>query len=283
MSVGQWASVAIGWLMSRYRASPFHPGLGFALARMLGWVTRWFPNPQVRDIDGFRWELNLSEVIDASLYFSGSFEPLAEEVIAQHVSEGMHVIDVGANIGYHTLRMARAVGNSGRVIAVEPTTRAVTRLRRNLELNGIRNVGVVVAAVADYDKAAADLALQSSYPLSGEKPMEHVRVPVMTLDSLVATSAFERLDFIKIDVDGFEAQVLRGARESLRRFRPVLFFEVTPSSLEAAGESLADMVDSLSTLGYSVHDEAGHPLKDPLAYLRAIPGREGRNLLAKLS
>jgi hypothetical protein len=91
--------------MRLYRASPLHPRLGAGLARLLGMATRRIPSPQIRLIDGIRWELDLREVIDASLFFSGSFEPRAERQIASHLGPGMTAIDVGANIGYHTLRI----------------------------------------------------------------------------------------------------------------------------------------------------------------------------------
>ncbi len=270
----------VGLLMRLYRASPLHPALGAALARLLGLVTALLPSPQVRVVGGIRWELDLSEVIDASLYFSGSFEPRAERVMARHLGPGFVAIDVGANVGYHALRMAAQVGPDGRVLAVEPALPAVARLRRNLALNDLGNVDVVVAALSDHDAQASTLRLQSSYPLSGHGALEAVVARVARLDSLVLERGLARVDFLKIDVDGHEARVLRGARDTLRRFRPPVFFELTPSVVEEGGDSVEELFGSLLALGYAISDEGGTPWPDPVRRAGRLRKGTGCNLLA---
>ncbi len=271
---------AIGVAMRLYRRSPLHPTAGAMLARLLAQVAARLPSPQVRVVGGMRWELHLDEVIDASLFFSGSFEPRAERAITGHVGVGMTAIDVGANVGYHCLRMARQVGPSGRVIAVEPAPRAITRLRRNLALNDLRNVTVVDAALGDQDVQRAGLRLQSSYPLAGRGRPEPLLARVVRLDALVQELGLTQVDFVKIDVDGGEAKVLRGARETLRHFRPPLFFEITPSALEASGESMESLFAGLLELGYSISDEGGTCWRDPVRRARALRRGAGCNLLA---
>jgi FkbM family methyltransferase len=266
--------------MRLYRRSPFHPTLGARLARLLGRVTAHLPSPQVRVVDGIRWELDLREVIDASLFFSGSFEPRAERVIAAHLRPGMTAIDIGANVGYHALRMARHVGAAGHVVAVEPAPGAAARLRRNLALNDFVNVAIVAAALGDTDAEEAGLQLQSSYPLSGRGGPQRVLTRVARLDSLVVERQLGRVDFIKMDVDGQEARVLRGAVETLRRFRPPLLFELTPSAVESDGESVEELFGSLLRLDYSVSDEGGTRWDQPLEQARRLRRGEGRNLVA---
>jgi FkbM family methyltransferase len=192
----------------------------------------------------------------------------------------MTAIDVGANIGYHTLRMARSVGPDGRVIAIEPAPRAVARLRRNLTLNEFRNVEVAVAALGDHDAELAELQLQSSYPLSGRSGAERVLVRVARLDTLVLERQLSRVDLVKIDVDGQEAKVLRGARGTLERFRPVLFFELTPSVVEVGGDTIDALFDSLLGLGYSISDESGRHQENPVQQARRLRWGAGCNLLA---
>lgn len=266
--------------MRLYRRSPLHPALGAHLARLLGLVTARLPSPQIRLVDGIRWELDLREVIDASLFFSGSFEPRAERVMARHLGPGMTAIDVGANVGYHALRMARQVGPSGRVVAIEPAPGAVARLRRNLSLNDLAHAAIVVAALGDHDVESVELQLQSSYPLSGRGGPERVLTRVARLDSLVLERQLERVDFIKIDVDGQEAQVLRGARGTLRRFRPPVLFELTPTAVEAGGESIEELFGALLDLGYTISDEGGSPWQDPVQQARRLRRGAGCNLLA---
>jgi FkbM family methyltransferase len=270
----------VGLLMRLYRASPLHPALGAALARLLGLVTALLPSPRVRVVGGIRWELDLREVIDASLYFSGSFEPRAERVMARHLGPGLTAIDVGANVGYHALRMAVQVGPAGRVVAVEPAPSVVARLRRNLALNDFGNVDVVVAALSDHDAEASALRLQSSYPLSGRGAREAVVTHVARLDSLVLERGLSRVDFIKIDVDGQEARVLRGARETLSRHRPPVFFELTPSLVEEGGDSVGELFGSLLALGYVISDERGTHWPDPARRAARLRKGTGCNLLA---
>jgi FkbM family methyltransferase len=266
--------------MRLYRSSPLHPALGASLARLLGLITAHLPSPQIRVVDGIRWELDLREVIDASLFFSGSFEPRAERLIARHLGRDMTAIDVGANVGYHTLRMARQVGPLGQVIAIEPAPRAGARLRRNLALNDSMNVAIVVAALGDHDVETAELRLQSSYPLSGRGAAEPVRVRIARLDSLVLEQGVSRVDLIKIDVDGQEAKVLRGALETLRRFRPPVLFELTPSVVEAGGDSIEELFGLLLDLGYSIVDEAGDHWQHPVRQAKRLRHGMGCNLLA---
>lgn len=270
----------LGLLMRLYRASPLHPHLGAYLARLLGLVTKRLPSPQIRVVDGIRWELDLSEVIDASLFFSGSFEPHAERTIARHLGPGMTAIDVGANIGYHALKMARCVGPKGRVLAIEPAARAVARLQRNLALNSFSNVEVVVAASGDRDVDSAELLVQSSYPLSGHGGSQRELVRLVRLDTLVGERQLARVGLIKIDVDGQEGRVLRGARSTLERFRPVLFFELTPSAVVAMGDSPDEIFDLLLRTGYSICDESGRPLLDPRRRAASLAPGLACNLLA---
>ena len=101
--------------MRLYRASPFYPKFGPMLGKLLGLVTRDAGKPVIREIDGVRFELDLREMIDASLFYSGTYEIEAERTITAVLKPGMTAIDIGANIGYHTFRIAKAVGESGRV------------------------------------------------------------------------------------------------------------------------------------------------------------------------
>jgi FkbM family methyltransferase len=201
-------------------------------------------------------------------------------VIARHLGRDMTAIDVGANVGYHTLRMARQVGPGGQVIAIEPAPKAGARLRRNLALNDWTNVAIVVAALGDHDIESAELRLQSSYPLSGRGAAEAVRVRVARLDSLVLEHQLRRVDFIKIDVDGQEAKVLRGSVETLTRFRPPVFFELTPTVVEASGEPIEELFRGLLDLGYTIWDEGGTRWHDPVRRARRLRQGAGCNLLA---
>lgn len=150
------------------------------------------------------------------------------------------VLDVGANIGLATLAMALALPASARLLAVEPSPRNLAHLRRNLAANGLERVEVVAAAIGSEPGSlslheaefGAGSHLVSGHHLA-DGAMPAVEVPVETLDRVVASRGLERLDFIKIDVEGFEPDALAGGVEAIRRFRPAIYLEFNAWTLMA--------------------------------------------------
>jgi FkbM family methyltransferase len=266
--------------MRLYRASPFYPWCGKALAHILSAVTR--PSGStLAEVNGVKFDLDLREMIDASLYYSGGFEPDAEKVIAAVVSPGMVALDIGANIGCHTFRMAKLVGPQGVVVAIEPTAYAFEKLRRNLSLNDLPNIRLVRAGLSDRDEGEVDATFRSSFRLDGKDEVRAERIRLLTLDALVRENGLNRLDFIKLDVDGYEAKVLAGARESLERFRPHVLFEFGPDWLRDNGGDPEAVLNVFWTLGYRLRTEAGRETPDTKSVFQAVQPGEGLiNLLA---
>lgn len=165
-------------------------------------------------------------------------EALAAVAAAVLPPEGV-VLDVGANIGLSALALAPLLPR-GRVLALEPSPRTVAALRRTLALNRLEDCVVVepVAVGATQGEAAFHAAGHSAGAhlmdpnTLGAASLPQVMVPVETLDALVARHALTRLDFIKIDVEGFETEVLDGARATLGRFRPLVFAEFNAWTLQ---------------------------------------------------
>jgi FkbM family methyltransferase len=152
------------------------------------------------------------------------------------------VLDVGANIGLATLAMSTALPDSARLLAVEPSPRNLAHLRRNLAANGLGppRVEVVAAAVGaepgslgfhESDYGAGSHLVSGHHLADGSMPA--VSVPVETLDRVASSRGLGRLDFIKIDVEGFEPDVLAGAAGAIERFRPVVYMEFNSWTLIA--------------------------------------------------
>jgi hypothetical protein len=161
---------SIGVAMRIYRRSPLYPWCGKYLARLLLALTR--PRGSVvREVNGIKYDLDLRQMIDSSLYYSGSIEPHAERTIASIVKPGMIAIDVGANIGCHTFPLARLVGPEGQVLAVEPTSAAFAKLQRNLSLNSFSNIKLIRAGLTDQDLGLAETNFTSSYRLDRQDQM----------------------------------------------------------------------------------------------------------------
>jgi FkbM family methyltransferase len=172
-------------------------------------------------------------------------EPHLQGIIRNHALPGTWVLDIGANVGFFTLMLSRAVGAQGKVIAVEaiPATFAVLKL--NLELNAIGNVDAMNMAASD---RYAELEFRvprygpsmASYYWHREAPdVERVRVQAVPLDGLEALRG-KKVSFVKIDVEGAEGDVLQGMRAILDESRPVVFIECSEIGRKATWATLSD-------------------------------------------
>ncbi|MDP9011729.1 MAG: FkbM family methyltransferase [Pseudomonadota bacterium] len=165
--------------------------------------------------------------IGRSIERYGEFSALEMKLFGQICSPGHIVIEVGANIGAHTVGLARLVGPQGRVLAFEPQRLSFQTLCANLALNSIENVDCFWAAVGAQEGFidVPDLNPWKEYNFGGVTllgPQGGRRVTCLTLDQYVR---LPKVDVIKIDVEGMEADVLRGSEQLLKQFKPVLYVE----------------------------------------------------------
>jgi FkbM family methyltransferase len=168
----------------------------------------------------------------------GTAEPEVQEAIAGHLEEGGVFFDLGANVGFYTLLAGRLVGSSGTVVAVDPQPEAIERLHHNVALNGLTNVSVVTAAVADSPgegelAVSPDGVLEWAGLLEGDWPAEsRITVSITTIDELAERVATPTL--IKLDIEGAEVRALKGAEVALRASRPVIVCEAHGTGAEVA-------------------------------------------------
>ena len=182
---------------------------------------------------GARMELDWRSAAQRAIAYGVSDESELR-LVRRVLGPGDTVLDVGANVGLYTLAMADAVGREGRVHAFEPNPSTLTRLKRNLALNGCDNVVVHAVAVGDRD---AVVALRSADPTeSGLATVvgdgtELARVPQVTLDDAAADHGFSSVALLKLDVEGAESSVLRGAADLIARGSlPRVLFEALDGS-----------------------------------------------------
>lgn len=214
---------------------------------------------------GIRWRLDLDEGIDFSIYLLGAFERSTVNVYRKFLAPDGIALDIGANIGAHTLPMARAVGTNGRVYAFEPTRYAFSKLARNVALNPTLapRIHLEQAMLSDRDDMSPPPALYSSWSLGAAGGSRHPKhlgelkdtsgAMIRKLDTWAERQELPAVDFIKIDVDGNECEVLRGAPRMLARYRPKILMEFMPYGLEENGHSLRELVALLKNAGYGIY------------------------------
>lgn len=177
--------------------------------------------------EGFRFFVRLNDPLHYSILL-GLHEREVLECLRRQLKPGMTVFDVGANAGYFSMIAGALVGKAGRVIALEPDPRVVEVLRRNVGANGFENATVVQAAA--YNSCGeVSLGCAPATSWSGiyyERPTKRIEVRAVTLDSLCDELGLERVDFVKIDVEGAEGVVLEGMSGVLSRHRPQVLLEL---------------------------------------------------------
>jgi FkbM family methyltransferase len=206
---------------------------------------------------GGKVKIDYSEEIALLLLLHGAYEAAEFESLPALATPGTTVIDVGANLGIYTVAMAMAVGEAGTVIALEPVRQTLEKLRSNIALNGLRNVVVVGAAAAERTgivdlQLASDSAYASLVRVKNDRGTgTTVTVPAVTIDQLWEERNRPTISFCKIDVEGAELLVLKGAEEVIRQCRPTLLLEADE------GPFLDTLVQWLVERGYKRLDPAG--------------------------
>lgn len=186
----------------------------------------------------------------------GIYEPFETELFQKVLKPGMTVVDVGANIGYYTLLAARRVGPKGRVLAFEPDPVNYGLLRKNLEVNGYRNVALVNQALSN-KKGKAKLYLNPAnrgdhrvYDSGDGRRSVTIRTAI--LDSFIGK---KKVDLIKMDIQGAEALALAGMKRTIRSSKGLkLFTEFSPESLKKAGSDPKRYLAALTALGFKLSE-----------------------------
>jgi len=223
--------------------------IGWASFHVLGRkeVTCWFPNFRIH-----MCFLVGTGVVTELFVLRDDYE-VELGLLSKILSPGMIFLDIGANFGLYSLVASQLVGNDGRVLAVEPNPVAAVYLKRNIQLNLARNVLVFEKALSDVAERKAlwihELDPFGSSSLSRSRMSSSaVEVETTTLDALCCD--LPRLDLIKIDVEGWETKVLRGGVQTLRRWSPMLIFEVSPKRYKDAGADPREAFSILKMYGY---------------------------------
>lgn len=198
-----------------------------------------------------------------------NYEDILEKVYSNIIFPGDCVIDIGAHSGRHCKPMAALAGRNGKVIAFEPNPAARDWLMDNV-FDGIQNGSVVIMPYA-----ISNVSKKMDFILANERPEESglkkrkyngptttkkIEVDVITLDSALRNETGSPV-FIKIDVEGAEFDALKGARDTISSFKPIIAFEFGQASYESYNVDPGDVYDYFDSLGYRLYSILGAPLK----------------------
>ena len=237
--------------------------------RMIGAISGTFVARPERLPDGLMMQLDVAEWAQLEILVNGATEPATLRLIKRIVASGDCVIDVGAHVGHHALCAAQAAGHSGRVFALDPQPYNADRISRNAALNGLANLVVVCAAAGERD-GFIKLPIQSDRDrsrLSLREPGPNdlsclIEVPIRQLDTFMAAHGVPVPKLLKIDVEGYEYEVLQGLGTHLVEC-PNLIFELLPASGQERNQQLLNLVESA---GFALQTIEGEPwrLGEPL-------------------
>lgn len=189
------------------------------------------------------------------LSFNKYYELNETHYILNNIKNDMHIIDIGANIGYYTTLFCKKASN-GLIYAFEPDLENFSLLEKNISKNNFSNVKL-------FNKACGEVCCKKELYLSNHnkgdhrlydvtnEQRNHVLVNVVTLDSLL--SDIQRLDFLKIDIQGYELPALKGAIGLLKKFKPIVLSEFWPEGLKINNVSPQEYIDFFYHIGYEIY------------------------------
>ena len=195
-----------------------------------------------------------------SVFVTGSYEPNEFCLLQRILKPGMTFVDAGANMGLYSIFAARHVGPAGKVLAIEPSGREFEILQNNVALNALANIRLIRHALSDraaeVELSVAPLGKSGHNTLGAfayDTPLDHrERVQGVPLDDLTSSEGLARVDVIKMDIEGGEMAALRGAEETLKRFKPALLIELSDRALQYQGASSREVLAFLERQGYRI-------------------------------
>ncbi len=217
----------------------------------------------IDDFDGdIKITLALDEHMSSQIFWYGSYNRDILIVLDRILKPGMVVVDIGSNIGEITLFAAKHVGRSGRVYAFEADGDIADRLGSTVAANEFSQVVIVPHGVSDhvgsapifgikgvFSDGSRNTALTTLYASEIRSRVINT-IPLTTLDTYFQEAAPDRIDVVKIDIEGAELPALRGSRRVLERYRPWLIIEVQAETSGTAGYAQGDILSFLKGFGY---------------------------------
>lgn len=204
---------------------------------------------------------SIDQGVELSLFETGTYEKGTIQLLRKYLSKGSAFLDIGANIGLMSVIASEYVGEKGVVYAVEANPNTVPILQANIDLNDRKNVEVIPVALSDTSGTAVlfenwEVNRGGASLISQGTEEKGIEVKVERLDDLFDENTPIRL--VKIDVEGFEPQVIRGGMNWFRKQQPVFIIEVSEKREKETGPSPAEVMALVQTIGeYRFYKQKG--------------------------
>jgi FkbM family methyltransferase len=221
----------------------------------------WLVVDYLKNQYDLKYFIDTKDYIGWSIFFLGDYEKDTNEIIAEYVKPGMTVIEAGANHGSETVILGKIVGKTGKVYAFEPVPRLFNHLKLNIDINNLgQNTIPIQLAIGEKDDQvvfhlpAADAANQgmpSKYTFSGATI--EINVVQKSLDNWLVENEVTEVGFIKMDIQGAEIDLIRGAQNCFQKMRPILYLEADETQSGNSKHNLSDLFKLLIASNYSVN------------------------------
>lgn len=206
--------------------------------------------------------------ISAELIMYGIHEPLTTKLISQNVKKNMVCIDLGSNIGYYASLESRLVGENGKIIAIEPSPQNYEYLVKNLAKQKFSNSETHNFALSDIDGNVRFLIKEKSnlsQVIDNDRkqfPGENIiDVPSKKLDSFLLEKSLTRIDFLRMDVEGYELKIYKGMKETIRKYKPILLMELHKSVIGV--EDVKKFLTEIKNDGYKLQHYIDRAIDEP--------------------
>lgn len=200
-------------------------------------------NNLVLDVNGYKLAVIPGDLgISSELIMFKTHEPLTTKLLSKELKKGMTCLDVGGNIGYYTLLESNIVGNTGKVIAIEPSPPNFEHLKKNLSIQDAKNVDAYNFAAGDVDGEVNFLVYRESNGSftipDGETtnlPGDLIKVQAKRLDTFLDELKINHVDFVRMDVEGYEHHIIEGMKNIIKNSKPMFQIEVHVTLLGKEG------------------------------------------------
>ena len=203
--------------------------------------------------NGINLKLDISNVVDHYIYYGvkdADYNPVLKAITSSKI-----ILDIGANIGTTSLYFA-TINSTAKIYAFEPHPDTFNRAVENISLNNFKNIQLIKSGLGATKETVKLYEVNEHNPgmnriIAEDKNLPFKIIEIDSLDSIVLKYGIEHIDMIKLDVEGFEYAVLKGARETLLKWKPLLFIELDDTNLRENNSTAKDLILLLNSYGYT--------------------------------